>query len=131
MSEFVIAKGESKDTDPSKKDPPIKLDTKTFVTGSGNIIGERFIQEFFTCTGALVNNDEPILKRTNSYAQAISTLIIKLERRFMHTHPTLQTLFFELPVINDPRAKKIATIILTNESDYIVREARDFFIIMI
>ena len=45
----------------------------------------------------------------------------------MHTHPTLQRLFYELPVIKDPRAKKIATLILMQEFDYIVREARDIF----
>ena len=45
----------------------------------------------------------------------------------MHTHPTLQRLFYELLVIKDPRAKKMATLILMHEFDYIVREARDIF----
>ena len=97
------------------------------MTGSGNIIGMSIIQEFFTCTGTLVCNDIPILKRTNSYLEAISTLILKLERRFIRTNPTLQRLFYELPVIKNPKAKKIATLILMNEFDYIVREAREIF----
>ena len=97
------------------------------MTGSGNIIGKSVIQEFFTCTGTLVCNDIPILKRTNSYAEDVSTLVLKLERRFIRTHPTLQRLFYELPVINNPKAKKLATLILMNEFDYIVREAREIF----
>jgi hypothetical protein len=125
MSEFVIEKGE-KGKIPTVEIPP-NLDSKFFVMGSGNIIGKSTIQEFFTCTGALVCNDIPILKRTKSYAEAISALVLKLERRFICTHPTLQRLFYELPVINNPKAKKIATLILMNEFDYIVREAREIF----
>jgi hypothetical protein len=56
--------------------------------------------------GTLVYNDTPILKRTNSYGEAISALVLKLERRFIHTHPTLQRLFYELPIINNPMVKK-------------------------
>ena len=44
----------------------------------------------------------------------------------MRTHPTLQ-LFYELPVIKDPRAKKMATLILMHEFDYIVQQAREIF----
>ena len=95
--------------------------------GQGDVIGKGAIQEFFNCTRTLVCNDTPILKRTNSYGEAISALILKLERRFIHTHPTLQRLFYELPVINNPKAKKIATLILMNEFDYIVREAIEMF----
>jgi hypothetical protein len=68
MSEFVIAKDVSKDNKPHKDEINVNLDTKTIVTGSGNIIGKSVIQEFFTCTGTLVSIDIPILKRTNSYA---------------------------------------------------------------
>ena len=85
MSEFVIEKSE--DGKIPKIEIPANLDTKIFVTGSGNIIGKSIIQEFFTCTGTLVCNDIPILKRTNSYAEAIFALALKLERRFIHTHP--------------------------------------------
>ena len=35
---------------------------------------------------------------------------------------------YELPVINNPKAKRIATLILMNEFDYIVREAREIFV---
>ncbi|KAE8784333.1 5-methylthioadenosine/S-adenosylhomocysteine deaminase [Hordeum vulgare] len=119
--------GENKDNDPSKKDPAVKLEPKTFVRGSGSIIGKCFIQEFFTCTRALVNNDEPILKRTNSYAQVISALIVSLARRFIRTHPSLQRWCLELHVINCPRAKKVATIALMHEFDYIIHEAIKIF----
>ena len=90
-------------------------------------MGKEHIQEFFNCVGNLTLDDAPILKRTKSYAEAISALVLKLENRFIPTHPTLQILFYELPVIKDPKAKKLATLILMNEFDYIVREAREIF----
>ena len=36
-------------------------------------------------------------------------------------------MFYELPVIKDPKAKKLATLVLMNEFDYIIREAREIF----
>src|SRR3989337_3230519 len=53
--------------------------------------------------------------------------IEKLERKFVHIHPALQKVFYELPNINHPKAKKIATIILMREFDFIVQEAREIF----
>src|SRR3989337_3547882 len=103
------------------------LDAKTFVWGQGNIMGKEHIQEFFNCIRNLTLDDAPILKRTKSYAEAISTLVLKLENRFIHTHPTLQRLFYELPSIKDPKAKKLTTLVLMNEFDYIIREAREIF----
>jgi hypothetical protein len=97
------------------------------VLGHGNVIGKSVIQEFFNCIGSLACDDAPILKTTKSYADAISKLVLKLERRFIRTHPTLQRLFHELPFIKNPRAKKIATLVLMNEFDHIVREAREIF----
>ena len=85
------------------------------------------IQEFLNCVGKLSLDDAPILKRTKSYAQAISALVLKLENEFICTHPTLKRLFHDLPVIKDSRAKKIATLVLMNEFDYIIREAREIF----
>ena len=53
---------------------------------------------------------------------AISALVLKLESKFIRTHPTFQRLFLELPDIKNPRAKKLATLILMNEFDYIIRK---------
>ena len=39
----------------------------------------------------------------------------------------MQRLFYELPVIKNPKAKKLATLVLTNEFIYIIREAREIF----
>ena len=39
----------------------------------------------------------------------------------------MQILFYELPVIKNPKAKKLATLVLMNEFDYIIREAREIF----
>ena len=103
------------------------LDSKTFVLGQGNAIGKSAIQELFNCVGNLTCDDAPIHKRTKTYAEAISTSVLKLEKRFIRTHPTLQRLFYELHVIKDLRAKKIATLVLMNEFDYIVWEAREIF----
>ena len=93
------------------------LVAKTFVLGQGNVIGKGAIQEFFNCVGCLTYDGVPILKRTKTYAEAILALVLKLEKRFNHTHPTLQRLFYEIPIIKDPRAKTIATLVLMNEFD--------------
>ena len=103
------------------------LDAKTFILGQGNVMGKERIQDFFNCVGNLSLDDAPILKTTRSYADAILALVLKLESKFIRTHPTLQRLFFELPVIKNPRAKKLATLVLMNEFDYIIREAREIF----
>ena len=89
-------------------------------------MGKVCIQEFFNCVGNLSLDDAPILKTTRSYVDAISALVMKLESTFIRTHPTLQR-FFELPVIKNPRAKKLATLVLMNEFDYIIQEAREIF----
>ena len=65
------------------------LDAKTFVLGQGNVLGKERIQEFFNCVGNLSLDDVPILKRTKSYAEAISALVLKLANKFIRTHPTL------------------------------------------
>ena len=90
-------------------------------------MGKERIQEFFSCVGNLSLDDAPILKTTRSYADAISALVLKLESKFIRTHPTLQRLFFELPEIKNRGAKKLATLVLMNEFDYIIREAREIF----
>ena len=77
--------------------------------------------------GNLILDDAPILKTTRSYADAISALVLKLEGKFINTHPTLQRSFFELPDIKNPKAKKLATLVLMNEFDYIIWEAREIF----
>ena len=84
-------------------------------------------KNFFNCVGNLSLSDAPILKRTKSYAEAISALVLKLENKFICTHPTLQRLFYELPIIKNPKAKKLATLVLMNEFDYIIRKAREIF----
>ena len=125
MSDFGMA--ETDDGRTPKMGSSTNLDAKTFVLGHGNIIGKSVIQEFFNCIGTLAFDDAPILKETKNYADAISALVLKLERGFIHTHPTLQRLFYELPVIKKSRAKKIATLVFMNEFDHIVREAREIF----
>ena len=77
-------------------------------------MGKYRMQEFFNCVGNLSLDDAPILKTTRSYVDAISALVLKLESKFIRTHPTLQILFFELSEIKNPRAKKLATLILMN-----------------
>src|SRR4051812_20597297 len=54
-------------------------------------------------------------------------LIEKLEIKFVDMHPALQNVFDELPNINHPKAKKIATILLMREFDFIIEEAREIF----
>ena len=75
------------------------LDAKTFILGQGNVMGKERIQETFNSVGNLSLDDAHILKTTRSYADAFSALVLKLESKFIRTHPTLQRLFFELPDI--------------------------------
>ena len=102
-------------------------DAKTFILGQGNAIGKSAIQELFIYIQTLALDDSNILKRTKVYGGPISALVLKLEKRFIRTHPILQRLLYELPVIKDPKAKKITTLVLMNEFDHIVREVRDIF----
>ena len=95
--------------------------------GDSNIIGKSVIQEFFDCMGSMPINKKSILLETNCYADAIVMFVDKLERKFVHIHPALQKVFYGLPNINHPIAKKIATIILMRELDFIIQEARDIF----
>ena len=39
----------------------------------------------------------------------------------------MQRLFFELPVIKNPKAKKLASLVLMNEFDSIIQQAREIF----
>ena len=74
------------------------LDAKTFILGQGNVMGKERIQEFFNCVGKLSLDDALILKTIRSYADAISALVLKLESKFIRTHPTLQRLFLSFPL---------------------------------
>jgi hypothetical protein len=113
--------------DPPETNSPTNFKTKVYHVGSGNTIGKNIIQEFFNCAGVIPIINGSILDKKNCYVDAIAMLVVKLERFFLHIHPTLQKIFCELPNIHDPRAKKIATIILMHEFDYIIREVRDIF----
>ena len=118
MSDFGME--ETDDGLTPKMERTSNLDAKTFVLGQGNFMGKEHIQEFFNCVGNLSFDDAPILKRTKSYAEAIVALVLKLENKFIRTHPTLKRLFFELPNIKNPKAKNLATLVLMNEFDYII-----------
>ena len=48
-------------------------------------------------------------------------LVAKLEIKFIHIHPALQDIFYELLNILHPKATKIAAIILMKEFDFIVK----------
>ena len=106
---------------------PPNYKTKIFHVGDDNINGKSIIQEFFDCTGPMPINKKSILLETNCYADAIVMLVEKLERKFVHIHHALQNMFYELSNVNHPIAKKIATIILMREFDFIIQEASDIF----
>ena len=56
------------------------LHIKKFRVGSGNIIGKGVLQDFFSCAGALPTMGGSILHRTTSLVDAMSVLIIEIER---------------------------------------------------
>ena len=72
---------------------PTIMHTKKISIGSGNIIGKGVIQDFFTCAGTLPMLGGSILHKTNSLADAITLLIIELERQFVHMHPCIKGFF--------------------------------------
>ena len=98
--EVVIEKDSSNDGgnfdafDNTHEEPTI-LHTKKFCIGSGNILLEKgVIQDFFTCAGALPTMGGSILHKTSSLEDAISLLVVELERQFIHMHPCIQRIFF-------------------------------------
>ena len=92
--EVITEKGSSNDGgnvdafDYPHEEPTI-LRTKKFRIGSGNIIGKGVIQDFFTCAGALPTMGGSILHTKKSLADAISLLVVELERDFIHMHPCI------------------------------------------
>ena len=101
-------------------DPPEEptiLHTKKFRIGSGNIIGKGVIQDLFTCAGALPTMGGSILHRTSSLADAISLLVVELERQFIHMHPCIQRIFLEFSNIEHSSVKRAATIFLDMSLD--------------
>ena len=95
------------------------LHDKKFRIGSGNIIGKGVIQDFFTCAGALPTLGGSILHKTSSLADAISLLIVELERQFIHMHPSIQRIFLDFSNIEHSSVKRVATIFLAHEFRFI------------
>ena len=102
---------------------PTILHTKKFRIGSGNIIGKGVIQDFFTCAGALPTMGGSIL----SLVDAISLLVVELERQFIHMHPCIQRIFLEFSNIEHSSVKRAATIFLAHEFRFIIKEAKEIF----
>ena len=106
---------------------PTILHTKMFGIGSGNIIGKGVIQDFFTCAGALPTMGGSILHRTSSFVDAISLLIVELERQFIQMHPSIQIFFLEFSNIEHSSIKRAATIFLAHEFKFIIKETNEIF----
>ena len=114
------------DDDPDNEEPTI-MHTKKLRIGSGNIIGKGVIQDFFTCAGTLPTLGGSILNKTNSLADALTLLIIELERQFVHMHPCIQRIFLEFSNVQHPSVKRAATIFLAHEFRFIMKEASKIF----
>ena len=106
---------------------PTILHTKSFRIGSGNIIGKGVIQDFFTCVGALPSMGGSILHRTSSLADAISSLVVELERQFIHMHPCIERIFLEFSNFEHSSVKRAATIFLAHEFRFIMKEVNEIF----
>ena len=104
---------------------PTILHTKKFRIGSGNIIGKGVIQDFFTCAGALPTMSGSILHKTSSLVDAIYLLIVEIERQFLHMHPSIQRIFLEFSNIEHSSVKRAATIFLSHEFRFIIKEANE------
>jgi hypothetical protein len=68
-----------------------------------------------------------ILNKTSSLADAISLLIVELERQFVHMHPCIKRIFLEFSNIHNPFVKRATTIFLAHEFGHIMKEASEIF----
>ena len=68
-----------------------------------------------------------ILHRSYSLADAISLLIVELERQFVHMHPSIQRIFLEFFNIEHSSIKHASTIFLALDFRFIIKEASKFF----
>ena len=68
-----------------------------------------------------------ILHRTSSLADAIAMLLVELERQFMHMHPCIQRIFLEFSNIEHSSVKRAATIFLSYEFRFIMKESKEIF----
>ena len=60
------------------------------------------------------------LKEPKIMLKLFPHLLLSLREDLFALIPLCKDLFYELPVINNPKAKKIATLVLMKEFDYIV-----------
>ena len=58
---------------------------------------------------------------------AISLLIVELERQFVHMHPSIQRILLEFSNIHDPSVKRVTTIFLAYEFGNIMKDVREIF----
>ena len=128
IGEIIIDKDNSNnggnlDAFDNPHEEPTILHTKKFWISSDNVIGKGVIQDLFTCAGALPTMGGSILHRTSSLADAISLLIVELERQFIHMHPCIQRVFLEFSNIEHSSVKRAATIFLAHEFRFIMKEA--------
>ena len=65
-----------------------------------------------------------VLHRTSSLADAISMLVVELERQFMPMHPCIQRIFLEFSNIEHSSVKHTATIFLAHEAKEIFAHYR-------
>ena len=68
-----------------------------------------------------------ILHKNSSLADAISLLIVELERQFLHMHPSIQRIFVEFSNIEHSSVKRAATIFLAYEFKFIIKDANEIF----
>ena len=68
-----------------------------------------------------------ILHKISSLADAITMLVVELERQFMNMHPCIQRIFLEFSNIEHSSVKSAATIFLAYEFRFIIREAKEIF----
>ena len=81
----------------------------------------------FTCASALPAMVGSILHKTSSLADAISLLVVELERQFIHMHPSIQRIFLEFSNIEHSSVKRTTTIFLAHEFIFILKEANETF----
>ena len=104
---------------------PLSCILKGFESVVAILLEKGFFQYLFTCAGALPSMGGSILHRTSSLADAISLLVVELERKFIHLHPCIQRIFLDFSNIEHSSVKRAATIFLAHEFRFIIKEAKE------
>lgn len=107
---------------------PPKFAMQEIKVGSGDIIGQQNLENFFTHVSTLYDlDDKPIVKLTYDYETAVAALVEMIEAKFVNLNHIIQQMFLKLDSMEEGEDKNFVLRTLLNEFRDVAREARNFF----